>query len=84
MMPIVNFALEQKKNSFNSCWYTVWKFQDFSVIQILREVKHGESRRSKTAVIAIFGAMNCVNLAIFSFQKLQKCMKIKIQIVKMS
>ena len=54
------------------------------VTKILREVNHGESRRSNTAVIAIFGAMNCVNLAIFSFQKLQKCMKIKIQIVKMS
>ena len=34
---------------------TVWKFQDFSVIQILREINFGESRSSKTAVFAILG-----------------------------
>ena len=27
---------------------TVWKFQDFSVIQILREIKVSEIRRTKT------------------------------------
>ena len=27
---------------------TVWKFHDFSVIQILREINFGESRSSKT------------------------------------
>ena len=31
----------------------VWKFQDFSVTQILREINVGESRNSKTAVFAI-------------------------------
>ena len=34
---------------------TVWKFQDFSIIQILCEINFGESRSSKTA---IFGALN--------------------------
>ena len=34
---------------------TVWKFQDFSVIQILREINLGESRSPKTAIFAIFG-----------------------------
>ena len=29
---------------------TVWKFQDFSVIQILRETNFGECRRSKPAI----------------------------------
>ena len=32
----------------------MWKFQDFSVIQILREINFGESRSSKNAVFAIF------------------------------
>ena len=31
----------------------MWKFQDFSVIQILREIDFKESRSSKTAVFAI-------------------------------
>ena len=47
---------------------TVWKFQDFSVIQILREFSFGES---KTAVFASFRALNFVNLLTFSFQKCQ-------------
>ena len=31
--------------------HTVWKFQDFSVNQILREINFEESRSSKTAVL---------------------------------
>ena len=38
---------------------TVWKLQDFSVIQKLREINFGHSRSYKTAVLAIFGALNC-------------------------
>ena len=34
---------------------TVGTFQDFCVIQILREINCGESRSSKTAFLAIFG-----------------------------
>ena len=41
---------------------TVWKFQDYSVVQILREINFGESRSSKTAVYAILGAMNFYDL----------------------
>ena len=48
--------------------YTVWRFQDFSVIQILCEIKFGESRSSEMAVFANFGARNCVNLIISAFQ----------------
>ena len=46
--------------SKNSIWIanTVWKFQDFSVIQILREINFGQSRSSKTAVFAIFEPLN--------------------------
>ena len=29
--------------------YTVWKFQDFSIIQILREINFGDSRSAKSA-----------------------------------
>ena len=31
--------------------YTVWKFHDFPIIQILREINLGESRGPKTAVL---------------------------------
>ena len=46
--------------------------QDFSVTQILREINFGESRSSK---IAIFGALNFVDLVNISLQKVQKVMK---------
>ena len=47
---------------------TLWKFQDFSVAQILREINFGESRSSKTAIL--------IN---FSLQKVHKIIKIKNQ-----
>ena len=59
--------------------FTVWKFHDFSIIQILREIKFGEYWSSKTAVFATFEALNFVDLVNFSLQKVQKFMKIKIQ-----
>ena len=52
-----------------------WKYQDFSVIQILREINLGESRCSETAVFAILGARNFVDLVNFAFQKGQKFTK---------
>ena len=58
---------------------TVWKLQNFFVIQILREIKFGESRSSKTAILANFGALNFVGLVKFSLQKVQKFIQIKIQ-----
>ena len=58
---------------------TVWKSQDFCINQILREINFGESLSAKTVVFAIFGAQNFVNLVIFSLQKVQKCIKSKIQ-----
>ena len=38
----------------------MWKFQDFSVTQISLEINFGEARSSKTAVFAIFGALNLI------------------------
>ena len=43
--------------------------EDFSVTQILREINFGETRSSETAIYAIFGALNLVDLVNFSFQK---------------
>ena len=39
---------------------------DFSVTQILREIKFGESGSSKTSVFAIFWSLNFVDLVNFS------------------
>ena len=57
---------------------TVWKFQDFSVTQILREINFGQCKSSKTAVFAFFGTLNFVTLENFSLLKVQKFIKIKI------
>ena len=37
---------------------TVWKFQDFSVTQILREINFGEFKSAQSAVFAILEALN--------------------------
>ena len=52
--------------------YTVWKFQDFSITQILREINFEESGSAKNAVFAILGAVNFVHLVIISLLKVQK------------
>ena len=59
--------------------FTVWKIQDISVIQILRETNFEESRSCKSGNFAILGALNFVNLVNFSLQKVQKLIKNKIQ-----
>ena len=57
----------------------MWKFHDFSVTQILREINFAESRRSKTDVLAILEALKVIDLVNFSLQKMQKFIKTKIQ-----
>ena len=52
--------------------YTVWKFQYFSVIQILREINFGEFRSSKTTFYAIWRTLKMVKLVNFSLQKCKK------------
>ena len=37
---------------------TVWKFQDFSVSQILREIKLGDSRTAKSAILTHSEGLN--------------------------
>ena len=63
---------------------TVWKFHDFPVTQILREINFGESRSWKIAVFAISEALDFVDLANFSLQKVQNFIKIKIQNLQMA
>ena len=57
----------------------MWKFQDFSITQILREINFEDSRSAKTAIFAILEALNFVFLTDFSLQKVQKSIQIKIQ-----
>ena len=52
----------QWKNEKNSSHTVVWKFQDFSVIQILREIDFGVLENLKIAIFAILGAVKFVNL----------------------
>ena len=40
---------------------TVWRFRDFSITQILREINFGESRSSKIAIFAILGVLNFID-----------------------
>ena len=44
----------------------MWKFWDFSITQILREINFGEFQSSEIVVFAIFNLVN------FSRQKVQK------------
>ena len=62
-----------------SKYYTMWKFQEFSITQILREINFEDSRSAKSAVFAILGAVNFAHLVNVSLQKVQKFMKITIQ-----
>ena len=55
----------------------MWKFRDFSVTQILREINFEECRSSEIAIFAILGAaLRFVNLVdFFSLQKVHKMHK---------
>ena len=41
----------------NTC-ITVWKFQDFSITQILREIIFGDSRNAKSAILTHLETLN--------------------------
>ena len=58
---------------------TVWKFQDFAITHILREINLWDSRSAKTAIFAILEALNFVNLVNISLQNVEQFIKIKIQ-----
>ena len=51
-------AIEETAKVYFLYCYTVWKFQDFCITEILREINFGDSRSAKTAVFAILRAVN--------------------------
>ena len=51
---------------------TVWKFQDFSVTQILREINFWDSKNAKLAILTHLEALN------FDFQEFLHFLKIEI------
>ena len=59
---------------------TGWKFEDFSVIHILREINFGDVR---VAIFVNFGALNFVHLVNFILQKMQQSVKIQIHSLQM-
>ena len=63
--------LTQFTEQFKHPRCTMWKFHNFSVTQILREFNFGESRIAKSAVFAIFRALNFVHLVNFRLQKVK-------------
>ena len=68
-----------------SVWCTLWKFEDFSVTQILREINFVESRSAETAIFANFDNfrdLNSVHLVNSSLQKVQKSVKSKFRASK--
>ena len=59
--------------------FTLWKFEDFPFTQILREIKFGESRNSKTAICAFLEGLNFVKLVNCNLQKVHNFIKSWIQ-----
>ena len=57
--------LSPKKGKIAFMLSTMLKNQNFSVMQILREINFGQFRNCKTAVFAILGAQNLVNLILY-------------------
>ena len=47
----------------------MWKFQNFSATQILREINLGHFEEPKTAILTILAALNFGILAIFDIFK---------------
>ena len=49
--------------------HTVWKFHDFSITSILREINFGDSRSAKLAVFTHLEAVNCNFYEVLHFLK---------------
>ena len=54
-----------------SCQNTVWKFHDFSITQILREIKFGDSRSAKYAISTHLETLNFGFYGLLHFKNLQ-------------
>ena len=55
----------------------MWKFREFSIIQILSEINFGECRSSKNAIFAILGALNFVSFVKFGSSKIDNIQSLK-------
>ena len=60
------------KSQFFSSNFKVWEFENFLIIQILREINFEASKSAKTAVFVILEAANFVHLVNFSQKKCKK------------
>ena len=58
---------------------TVWKFHDFSITQILREINFGDSRSAKSAILTHLEALNFDFYGILHFLKAEIYQKDKTQ-----
>ena len=63
----------------NTFLLTLWKFQDISITQILREINFEDSRSAKSNIFAILGALTFVNVVDFSLQNVQIFRRLKNQ-----
>ena len=57
----------------------MWKYQDFSATQILREINFGHFEATKTAILTIWVVLNFEFLGIFDIVKREIFPRIKIQ-----
>ena len=48
---------------------TVWKFYNFAITQILREIKHGDSTSAKSAIMTHLEVLNFAFYDILHFLK---------------
>ena len=57
----------------------MWKFHDFSITRILREINFRDSRSAKSPILTHLEAINFVHLGIFAIFKCENFIKTKIQ-----
>ena len=73
-------ALALNENFLESC--TVWKFHDFSITQILREINFVDSRSAQSAISTHLDALNFDNNDFLHFLKAEIYQIFKIYIPK--
>ena len=54
---------------FSTCSFTVRKFHDFSITQILREINFGDSESARSAIFTHSEALNFDFFEFFNFLK---------------
>ena len=59
-----------------------WKFKDFPVNQILREIKFGDFRRPKTCLLTHLEALNLDFYEFFAFSKVEICPDCRVRATK--